>query len=283
MSFDSEADYFRPTIVGANSDTSIEITVQNYKVNGSIEDFNCHFWSVSVKCDSIKYDVDRSYVDFCDLDRILRKKFPKSDIPLLPLASCSLIQKHLNKDNKLISPDKAKNSNNTARNKFPVYVPEDIIKATGYLNDYFNKLLIHHQIIASEEILRFFDEEATAFAYDSKSIDISTIHEILFKDQISTKITVRAHDQETINYPVKQGYVLLWVFSTIDYDIGFSVELNGEVKIPYTRYKSHEKKINGSLEIIQSGTVLLKFDNTYAKSNLNLFQVHIKYPSRFKK
>jgi hypothetical protein len=34
MSFDSEADYFRPTIVGANSDNSIEITVQNYKVNG---------------------------------------------------------------------------------------------------------------------------------------------------------------------------------------------------------------------------------------------------------
>ena len=54
-------------------------------------------------------------------------------------------------------------------------------------------------------------------------------------------------------------------FSTQYYDIGFSVEMNGAVKVPYTRCASHKAAVCGTLEVTDPSICVLKWDNSYAK------------------
>ena len=97
------------------TEATLETVVRSYHLQGPVEDFNSHRWTVDVRCDSLAYTVDRSYVDFCDIDRILRKRFPKTDLMPLPIASASVIQKHLSKDSSAAkssrsTPDKTASS-----------------------------------------------------------------------------------------------------------------------------------------------------------------------------
>jgi hypothetical protein len=128
-------------------------------------------------------------------------------------------------------------------------------------------LLAYHEIIATEELLVFLDEDAQNSAVDLSSLEVPSAVQLLLAGQTPSKATVRAYDKEVMRLTATPESVLIWNFSTVGYDIGFSVELNGEARVPYTRYKSHEKSVEGALEISQSGTVVLIFDNTYAKSN----------------
>jgi len=57
-------------------------------------------------------------------------------------------------------------------------------------------------------------------------------------------------------------------FSTQYYDIGFSVEMNGAVKVPYTRCASHKAAVCGTLEVTDPSICVLKWDNSYAKCKL---------------
>ena len=128
-------------------------------------------------------------------------------------------------------------------------------------------LLTHHQIIATEEFLVFLDEDAQNSAVSLSSLNVPTAIQLLLADLEVQKATVRAYGKEEMRFSATGGSVVVWSFSTVSYDIGFSVELNGEPRVPYTRYKSHEKQVEGALEIASAGTVVLIFDNTYAKSN----------------
>jgi hypothetical protein len=66
--------------------------------------------------------------------------------------------------------------------------------------------------------------------------------------QAPVKTTVRAYDQETVKLQVQPGQVVVWTFSTVDYDIGFCAKLNDVEKVPYTRYRSHEKQVVSSFD-----------------------------------
>lgn len=87
------------------------------------------------------------------------------------------------------------------------------------------------------------------------SVDINTlapltVHDILLLNEPSSKTVVRT--KEEFSFQVKIGQIVIWKFSTEDFDIGFSVLINGESKIAFTRYKSHEKPAMGSLGVYLS-------------------------------
>jgi hypothetical protein len=153
------------------------------------------------------------------------------------------------------------------RSSLPGFSGEDASSYTADLNSYMTSLLSHHQIIATEELLVFLDEDAQNSAVDLSSLDVPTAVQLLLAGSEMRKATVRAYGKEEMRLSATAGSVVVWTFSTVGYDIGFSVELNGEPRVPYTRYKSHEKQVEGALEIATAGTVVLIFDNTYAKSN----------------
>lgn len=148
----------RFTIVDASSSSSstLKVEVKGYHVNGDVSDFNSHMWSLDIKLDSIAYLVDRSYVDFVDLDRRLRKKYPKSIAVETPLASSHMIQKQLNKEVSKASSGSSPNPTKSAyaqqmklRSGLPAFAgAEDIAGVTASLNSYVNALLCQHQIIA---------------------------------------------------------------------------------------------------------------------------------------
>eukprot|EP01035_Chromulina_nebulosa_P020523 gene20523-26619_t len=99
-------------------------------------------------------------------------------------------------------------------------------------------------------------------------VDPSTLHPLSEHDLILlscpvNQVTVRRFEEHIFH--VKAGQFILWRFSTLDFDIGFSVEMNNEIKVPVTRYKSHEKIICGTLEAQQNAICKLKWDNSYAK------------------
>lgn len=54
-------------------------------------------------------------------------------------------------------------------------------------------------------------------------------------------------------------------FKTKSRDIGFSVEFNGRVAVPYQRYDSHMNSVSGMLSAPSRGTATLIWDNTYSK------------------
>ena len=93
-------------------------------------------------------------------------------------------------------------------------------------------------------------------------------HDILLLNAPISTCTVRAGAKgEEFHYSVPAQHMIIWRFSTDGFDIGFSVDLDDQPTVPYTRCKSHEKIIYGSLETSVHSICALKWDNSYSKSN----------------
>ncbi len=90
-----------------------------------------------------------------------------------------------------------------------------------------------------------------------------SIYDLLLMNEPVTTTTVRNDDM--FQKYMQKGQFIVWRFTTANYDIGFSVELNNEVRLGYARHRSHEKPICGSLEASCKGTCKLIWDNSYAK------------------
>ena len=178
-------------------DTTIGITITEYYVSGNGDDFNDHRFICEIKCEILIFYVDRNYIDFIELDRRIRKTYPKSKIDPLPLDGVKLINK-LIKDRNIIEKRRSSlgitnmnniittrresisgltnntnpnNTNNTNTNneygfkairKGTEVESESLALKIKELNLYLRALLSHHELVASEELLLFVDEEATS-------------------------------------------------------------------------------------------------------------------------
>ena len=97
-------------------------------------------------------------------------------------------------------------------------------------------------------------------------------HDILLLNAPISTCTVRAGGKsEDFHFSVPAKHMIIWRFSSENFDIGFSVDLDNKPVVPYTRCKSHEKIIYGSLETSVHSICALKWDNSYAKSNATIF------------
>ena len=182
------AEFSSPSTSSSSSFSKIEIEVRGYAVKGDVQDYNSHYWSIDVKLDTVEYTVDRSYVDFVDLDRRLRKKYPKSKSSLsssvMPLQKSQEIQRQLNKEGSGYA------SHMKLRGGLPVFTGgEDVSAVAGSLDSYMRDLLAQHQIIASDELCTFLDEEAPNSAVDLSDLEPPSAQDYLFQDQVETRET----------------------------------------------------------------------------------------------
>jgi len=207
-----------------------------------------------VFADNISYLVQRTDADFAALDKKLLKHFPT----LTPVLNVT-----------------EKSSSSSSSSKSPVK-PESlsIEKNMSDLNFYLNKLLLKNEIIQSSYFLDFIDEGITSseLFLARKLTSVPSVYDILLSKE-DTEYTVLRTKEIALEVPIA-SYIVLWRFSTIDYDIGFSVELDGVQKVEFSRVPSHQKVICGSLEVKEpQGICHLKWDNTYSKFHLKTLRL----------
>lgn len=294
-----------------------------------------NYFVIEVKIRDLMYSVDRSVLDFVELDKRLRKRFPRNHWPKLPLAKDIVVSLYREIENneavkkaeaasadaqESFAPAVSENlsgrrssfalsandaniftsmfgyNHATTRKLPPVEVTknDNLAQKCSHFADYLKALLEHHEIIVSEEFLLFFDEEVPNMGTDPDNIEPLTIHDILLLDEPVYKCIVRK--SEEVDISVNNCEMIVWKFSTVDYDIAFGVDLNDEVKVSYTRYNSHLKPVCGTLLVddisnmtdssspqrtstgedlkisnvittatVTKGVCKLKFDNSYAK------------------
>jgi hypothetical protein len=140
---------------------------------------------------------------------------------------------------------------------------EDIGSKRYLLDKYLQDLLVKHEIVGSDELLMLLDEERRGIANADELEEPLNVHDLLLINVPVNKCVV--HRTEEYQYHVPRGHLILWRFGTQYYDIGFSVEMNGAVKVPYTRCSSHKAPVCGILEVADPSICVLKWDNSYAK------------------
>lgn len=276
-----------------NADTSsssgfeiptIDVKVTDYYQVADGSTYDKHIFVVNIHVESISWSTDRSYVDFVDLDRKLRKKFPKTFISKLPLEGSPIVEKwlvHEKSDrrrssnsfsgSKDVSRDLLSGQNstlissaNTSTRGLKIRENDKKFQSKVFeLDNYMVSLLSLHEIVVSDEIMLFLDQEASSMAVDLHDLLPLSVHDLVLINEPVNKRNVSRFQEHT--FQVRQGQFVVWRFETANYDIGFSVEINGESKVAMTRYKSHEAPVYGALEANQNAICKLKWDNSYAK------------------
>lgn len=353
-----ELDPFNSNTTNSNFDTEngsdMIIGISDYYTVGDGDCFDDHLFTIKVEFDGFSFTLDRSYVDFVDLIRRLRKTYPLFQLindESIPIQHFQLVEKqiidHLNVDakhkrgtsistrNSLVARHESiggtRNStlsialaaSSPSSFSIPDHVKHsaDISNSVSVLDDYLKSLLQQQEILTSEELLVFLDEEVRSchhhiklafsilsyfvflvlifalsfinifisssstthfsFVCNNKSIlKVSSMirpeikqeslnaHDILLLNAPISTCTVRAGGKgEDFHFSVPSKHMIIWRFSTDNFDIGFSVDLDNQPAVPYSRCKSHEKIIYGSLETSVHSICALKFDNSYSKSN----------------
>ncbi|KAJ1432651.1 hypothetical protein B484DRAFT_25968 [Ochromonadaceae sp. CCMP2298] len=153
------------TTVGQDIGLSIKVTDYYFVQDGDY--FDRHFFIVTVVAENIKFSVDRSYVDFVEFDRLLRKKFPETHFRPLPLEHAvllkSVLQRYAPTDAKLGSGLFIKQMYQADPTSELFRIPEgqggEVASKQDALSDYLCELLLKHEVVASEEIRHFLDEE----------------------------------------------------------------------------------------------------------------------------
>eukprot|EP01035_Chromulina_nebulosa_P022328 gene22328-28915_t len=279
--------------------SELNIGISDYYTVGEGECFDDHIFTIKVEFDGFSFTVDRSYIDFVDFIRKLRKSYPLFQLisdEAVPIPHFQLIEKqiidHLNADAKHKRGNSVSNRNSLiarheslggTRNSVQAFIsgsssahnfaiPDhlknrvDISSSVSALDSYLKSLLQQSEMLTSEELLLFLDEEVSSMIRPEIKQESLNAHDILLLNAPISTCTVRAGAKgEEFHYSVPAQHMIIWRFSTDGFDIGFSVDLDDQPTVPYTRCKSHEKIIYGSLETSVHSICALKWDNSYSK------------------
>ena len=139
---------------------------------------------------------------------------------------------------------------------------ENISKTKDALNSYLKDLVQLPEVIVSENIISFFDEESVDGEIVKPSQEVSDV-DILISGESRKSKTILRHFK--VKKDIEAGEVVIWEFSTKYYDIGFSVTFNGSEVVAFQRHNSHVKPVRGCLELSEDGNLELIWDNTYSK------------------
>ena len=216
------------------SDNSvISVQLSDYYFVGDGKSFEKHFFILSVKAENFNFTVDRSYVDFVELDRQLRKKFPESNINRLPLDEVRSVTRALQKEGANFAERKRASLGSgllTSTRTSLVYtresmaghhpydsaslfaIPEESREDIGskrYVVDkYLQDLMSKHEIVGSDEIVRFFDEEKRTMM-DAEELEAPlSVHDLLLINVAVNKVVVQR--SEEFQYHVPRGHLILW-------------------------------------------------------------------------
>ncbi len=274
-----------PMVVG------VDMQVIDYYVVAEAETYDKHYFIIQVQVEDLKYTVDRSYVDFVELDRLLKKLHPESAVPHLPLRAAPLIEKFLSKE---ATRQHEQNGNSSSggfgfnRNSFSLtrdsLLASPSFKSSGVTNGnvlkiaensteiirnrmspltlYLTGIACYHELLTSYPLKNFLDEEYTSMLDLNIPPTLTEFDLLLLNAPVQSSVV---HRIESHNIEVPADHYLLWRFKTAKFDIGFSLDLNGKTRLPFTRYRSNEQSIVGGILVTENSMVTLKWNNTYAK------------------
>ena len=294
--------------VGVVSLPIVKAEVSTFFVDGDGLTYERNLFTIAVTVDgSLLHTVERSIVDFVELDRRLRKKFPRNDFAALPLEDITIValKRALEKGMGALrngtsvgtsspaawSPASSRSGSfsthahstvlpNSSNPAGSVHTTEELTWANNPMtvrqsdkmgctkiqafNDYLGSLLSQHEVVVTEDLLQFLDDEVSSLSRQSIQEPLS-VHDLLLLDEPVTNAVIRTGGHENAAFTMQPGQMIVWSFTTTNYDIAFSVEVNGIEKIHYTRVDSHRKPVCGALLIESQSLCVLKFDNSYAR------------------
>ena len=293
------------------AESPVELQVFDYNLRAGCTDTQIycdHQFTIRVCIQNIQhvYVIKRSYSAFCYFDALLRRKYPRSKLPTLPLLGKD--QNQYQKKGLMLAGGGSAASGQQQ--------PESFIKAAvgdlrssmaalenGSANDslsggresagrrsirridnteiiqhkkvpltiYLQQLLAIPEILLSETLLAFLDEEsAEGEILDERQQAMLTPIDLLIFDEVP--VQKRVLRQHPVSLNVEEGFVIVWKFHTRNHDIGFSVQFNKADCLAYQRVNSHVKPVTGLFEAPAKGQVTIVFDNAYSR-------MHTKYLS----
>jgi hypothetical protein len=277
---------FSETVVNA-----VDLSIKDYYFTGDGDSYDKHYFSIMLRVGNETYSVDRSYIDFVEFDRRLRKCFPDSAVPTLPLDACNRLQHLINRelgvlldkrrqvafgngsgsvpakafigpnDLSTLPPEIRKTA---AKNifKIPVTSTEIMRQYIEALSFYLSDITCHHELLTSELLQVFLDEEIVSMFNDVIPPTL-TVYDLLLLNSPVNNTIIHRIEEHIFQLPAES--MIVWKFFTTQYDIGFSVEMEGMSRLPFTRYNAHEKPICGALETSLPTSVKLVWNNSYAK------------------
>eukprot|EP00981_Chlorochromonas_danica_P003013 scaffold602_cov179-Ochromonas_danica.AAC.10 len=236
----------------------IDVQVVDYYYINDGRSYDMHFYMIQVTNGRDKYVVDRSYVDFVILHRSLKKMYKGSQIMDLPMKGFPYIDSILQRE-----------VTNLADYKKKVLQDPYIMTTRASISDSLRRR--DHRLQSSSggvaAITTSSDEEIADLLLPVLPPPLTTTDLVLINQSIRNTIV---HRIEEFPLKVPSRHYVVWRFATTGFDIGFSMEVNGVIKIPLTRFKSHEAPICGALKVDHLAECLLRWDNSYAKCKLSL-------------
>ena len=266
-------------IAKEGGEEGLSVKVLGYeKFSGEIKACDNHAWNLSVMVDGQTYTLVRTYLEFVYLDSALRKRFSDdlgADLPFVGAAKLSQTLNAAVKKEVAASPRKGDDGSSGSAGDSPTknFGRRGSVKGAGgklfldsnepldghehALETYMCKLLSKSHLMGAPELLDFLEPDAVLQGK-------LNIYASLFVG-VDLKVTTVARN-ETISVPLKQGEHAVWNFSTVDYDIGFDLKVNGESLLPCMRVNSHLEDVSGSYRASGVSTILdITFDNSHSK------------------
>jgi hypothetical protein len=270
------------TPMGAGSISSFGVEVVDYACVGDENSYSNHIFTIRVWVDQLMFTINRTYAAFCEFDAQLRRKYPRTTIQPLPLSGATVYARRasVKVPSGSVTPD-AKSAaldlrasmlggfqDDTPKGKQKPAVrradkAEVISLKKSPLNGYLNSLLTLPEVLLSDNLLYFLDEESPdGQILAAQTKEVSEV-DILLADEVPIAKTVLRELKIPMN--LDPGSVIVWSFSTKHYDIGFSITFNNAMILPYQRYNSFTEAVSGSIQITDQGKLMLVWDNKYSK------------------
>jgi len=276
----------------------VEVLDYCMSVEGDVSNYFDHNFTLRINVGQHMYLITRSYAAFCIFDAHLRKKYPRSVLPVLPLTGKNLFANVTRRSSKQlvhakqVLEDGIKNTVGDLRASLSgnlssmgggggstggsggvksmkrVDMTEAIHHKKQPLNTYMKELLEVSEVTQGDLLLNFLDERESGHAVDgdadAQEDRLSSIDLLLADEPVVKRTVLRQH---TVPLFMRDNQVACWRFSTQSHDIGFRVVFNEQDVFPYQRIDSHLKAETGVFELPSghTGTITLMFDNTYSK------------------
>lgn len=178
----------------------VSVQVLDYNLSDDPGFYQHHVYTLQIWMEQNLYKIDRSYAAFVELDYKLRYQYPRSNLPALPLAGCkSSVKKAPARRFSTVTTDPnlpANTSEKSTKRKLMkrIDATEAIGQKKAALNQYMKDLLRVPEILVSEVILSFLDEESVdgleVEEFDEDMIENLEIPLLLQDEEVLTK-TVR--------------------------------------------------------------------------------------------
>ncbi|RYH07055.1 hypothetical protein EON65_42170 [archaeon] len=195
--------------------TPLAVDVLEYLLVEDSNYYQNHVFILQVWLEQNMYKIQRSYAAFVELDYKLRYQYPRSQLPALPLAGAysSVSKAPSRRFSTTSTPADATPSSNPAATEKPGRKllkrkdPNEVISSKrGPLSQYLRDLIRVPEILVSETLLTFLDEE---------SVDGADVEEFSEEAVQNMEITLLLQEEEVVTKTVRYECIYLYSNSVI--------------------------------------------------------------------